>query len=266
MAQNKSFVKLEGTLDNLTFYQKDGKNFVKTKSSVSRSRIMTDSAYRRTRENMREFGGAARVGKAFRTAFSGVVKTMGDTYMGARINGLMKRINRYGAGVRGEREFEIVSYGEMLRGFEFNKTDPLAAQFFAPSALPIINASRDEVTWTVPDFNTDSFIRRPEGATHFRLVLAAGYVSDFTYSVAQESYEPVDEDVNGHGGVSYSADIPLTGMVGVNTTLTLDLSSIGVIPASVALFVGIGIIFYQEINGDLYELAQGNALKVATVG
>lgn len=266
MAINKSFMKIEGTLDNLTFYQKDGKNLVKTKSTVSRSRIMSDAAYRRTRENMREFGGAARVGKAFRTAFSGVTKTMADTYMGARINGLMKRINRYGAGVRGERDFEVVSYGEMLKGFEFNKTEPFNAQFFAPSALPTINASRDEVTWTVPDFNTDSFVRKPEGATHMRLVLAAGYVSDYSYSIAQEGYQPVENVANSQGGVSYSADIPLVGMVGMNTTLTLDLSSVGVIPAAAALFVGIGIIFYQEINGDLYELAQRNAMKVAVVG
>lgn len=266
MARNKSFVKLEGTLDNLTFYLKDGENLVKTKSSVSKNRIMTDSAYRRTRENMREFGGAARVGKAFRTAFSGIVKTMGDTYMGSRMNGLMKRINSYGAGVRGERDFEIVTYGEMLRGFEFNKTSPLDAQFFAASALPTINASRDEVSWIVPDFNTDSFIRKPDGATHFRLVLAAGYVSDYEYSTALAGYEPVDEYVNGMGGIIYSGDIPLTGMVGGVTTLSLDLSSIGVIPATVAMFVGTGIIFYQEINGDLYELAQGNAMKVAAVG
>ncbi len=266
MAINKSFVKLEGTLDNLTFYHKDGKNLVKSKSAVSKSRIMTDSAFRRTRENMREFGGAARVGKAFRTAFSGVVKTMGDTYMGSRVNGLMKRINRYGAGVRGERDFEVVTYGETLKGFEFNKVTPLNSQFFAPSAVPVINATRDEVTWIIPDFNTDSFIITPEGASHFRLVLAAGYVSDHAFSGMQQGYEPVNEDVNGLGGVSYSADIPLVGMVGGITTLTLDLSSVGVIPATSALFVGIGIIFYQEINGDLYELAQGNAMKVVTVG
>ena len=266
MAINKSFVKLEGTLNDLTFYSKDGKNLVKTKSAVSKSRIMTDSAYRRTRENMREFGGAARVGKAFRTAFSGVVKTMGDTYMGARVNGLMKRINRYGVGVRGERDFEVVTYGEMLRSFEFNKVTPLNSQFFAPSGLPIINATRDGVTWTIPDFNTDSFIITPEGASHFRLVLAAGYVSDYAYSGVLESYEPVTEDVNGLGSVSYSPDIPITGMVGSDTTITIDLSSLGSIPATSALFVGIGIIFYQEINGDLYELAQGNAMKVVTVG
>ncbi|MGO3183607.1 MAG: hypothetical protein ACTIJ9_12330 [Aequorivita sp.] len=266
MARNKSFVKLEGTLDDLTFYQKDGENLVKKKSSVSKNRIMNDSAYRRTRENMREFGGAARVGKSFRSAFAGIIKTMGDTYVGSRINGIMKRINNFGVGIRGQREFELVTYGEMLRNFEFNEVLPLNSQFFAPFSSPSINASRDQVVWTIPDFSTDSFVRSPEGATHFRLVLAAGYVSDFTFSMALNSYVPVDEDVNGLGGVMYSGDIPLNGMVGAVTTLTLDLNSFGVIPATSALFVGIGIIFYQETNGDLYELAQGNAMKVASVG
>ena len=266
MAINKSFVKLEGTLDGLTFYQKDGVNVVKTKSSVSKKRIMTDSAYRRTRENMREFGGAARAGKAFREAFGGIVKTMGDTYMGSRMNGIMKRINRNGAGFRGQRDFEVVNYGEMLLGFEFDKAVPLNSQFFAPSDLPEINPARNEVKWTVPDFNTDSFITIPQGATHFKLVLAAGFVSDYAYSGLEEGYEPVSAEVNGRGGVSFSADIPLAGMVGSDTTLIVDLSGYAIIPATSALFGAKGIIFYQEINGDRYELAQGNAMKVAVVG
>jgi len=215
---------------------------------------------------MREFGGAARVGKAFREAFAGIVKTMSDTYMGARLNGIMKRINRNGAGLRGERNFEVVTYGEMLKGFEFNKTLPLNSQFFAPSDPPEISVSRDEVTWVIPDFNTDSFITVPEGATHFRLVLAAGYVSDYSYDSRDEAYKPLSEDVNGRGGVSYSADIPLTGMVGSDTTLNVNLSALGAIPATSALFAATGIIFYQEINTELYELAQGNAMKVVAMG
>lgn len=60
MAQNKSFIKFEGTLDGLTFYQKDGKNFVKTKTQVNKNRLMNDPAYQRTRENMQEFDGSTR--------------------------------------------------------------------------------------------------------------------------------------------------------------------------------------------------------------
>lgn len=265
MARNNSFVKLEGTLDGLTFYNKNGENVVKTQSRISRSRILTDAAFRRTRENMREFGGAAKVGKAFRSAFAGIVKTMADTYMGSRITGVMKRINRNGPGLRGERDFEVVTYGDMLKGFEFNKSAPLNSQFFAPSELPEINATRDEVSWTIPDFNTDSYIQIPEGATHCRLVLAAGYVSDYVYNPVDEEYEPVSEEVDGRGGVSFSPDIPLGGMVGSATTLTVSFT-ITPIPATSALFAAKGIIFYQEINAQLYELAQGNALKVVVVG
>lgn len=266
MARNKSFIKLEGTIDGMTFYMQDGENIVKSQTSLSKSKIMTDSAFKRTRENMREFGGASRVGKTFREAFSGIVKTMADSYMGARLNRLMKRINRNGTGLRGEREFDVVTNGELVKGFEFNITSPLDAQFTAPSAPPTVSVTRDLATWDVPDFSIDSYITIPEGATHFRLVLAAGYVSNYFYNATMESYVPDDDSVNGRGGVSYSADIPLSGMVGSNTTLVVDLSTLGAIPATSAFFVATGIIFYQEVNGDMYELAQGNAMKVATVG
>ncbi|TVZ60036.1 hypothetical protein NA63_2584 [Flavobacteriaceae bacterium MAR_2010_105] len=266
MARNYSFVKLEGTVDDLTFYQKDGVNLVKKKSRVSRNRILNDPAYRRTRENMSEFGGAAKVGKAFREGFAGLSSLMGDTYMGARVNAVMKRINTFGAGPRGEREFNVVAYGEQLRGFEFNALKPFETQFYAPSTSPSINASRDTVQWDIPDFNTDTYIRVPEGATHCKLVLAAGYVSDYEYEPALKSYEPVDETVNGRGGVSYSAPIVLGGMVGSATALTVDLSGLGAIPVTTALFAATGIVFYQEINAVLYELAQGHAMKVVVTG
>ena len=133
MARNTSFIRLEGTLDGLTFYRKDGDNVVKTKSSVSKNRIMNDPVYKRTRENMTEFGGASKVGKTFRNAFANVVRLMADTYMNARLNKLMKLINRNGSGVRGERSFDMVAMRDVLLNFEFNITDTFGTQFFAPS-------------------------------------------------------------------------------------------------------------------------------------
>ncbi len=265
MARNNSFIKLEGTLDGLTFYEKDGQSFVKTKSSVSKNRIAKDPAFRRTRENMQEFGGAAKAGKAFRTAFSSIVKLMSDTYFSARLTGLMKRINRNGTGIRGERVIDILSNGALLEGLEFNLAAPLSAQFFAPFADPSWNANRDVATWTVPDFDTDSFVRAPESATHIRLVLAAGLVSSYEWETALQSYEPFEEAENGLGGVAFSADIPLTGLVGGDTILSVDLGLGAAIPVTTAAIASVGIVFYQEINGDLYELAQGNAMQVAVV-
>ncbi|WP_282134427.1 hypothetical protein [Seonamhaeicola maritimus] len=215
---------------------------------------------------MSEFGGAAKAGKALREAFSGVVKLMSDTYFSARINALMKRVNSMSAGTRGERAFEIVGHSDMFRGLEFNLKTPLDSQFFAPYDAPSINASRDVVTLDIPDFDTANYINAPEGATHCRLVLAAGYVSDYAYVPAVKGYEPDDEAVNGRGDVVESSDIVLGGMVGSATNLVVDLSSLGTIPVDSALFGSIGIVYYQEINGSLYVLAQGNAMKVIVSG
>ena len=264
MARNNSFVKLEGTLDGLTFYNKDGKNFVKTKSKVSRKRIMNDPAYRRTRENMKEFGGAAKIGKAFRDGFAGLVSVMGDTYLSARVNAIMKRINSLGAGLRGERDFDIISHREQFANFEFDNTTAFDTIFYAPFDVPSITASRDVIQWDIPDFDTDSFVRVPEGATHFKLVLGGSYVNSYAYNNATKNYEPTDDAVNGRGNSLYSAAISIGGPVGAATNLTLDLSSLGAIPASSALFVGIGIVFYQDVNGSLYALAQDNAMKIVT--
>lgn len=266
MARNSSFIRLEGSLDGLTFYRKNGESFVKTQSKVSRNRILNDPAYKRTRENMQEFGGAATAGKAFREGFAGLVKTVGDTYLSARLSGLMKRIINLGSGDRGERDLDLVSHHAQFRGFEFNLQKPFDSVFFAPLTGPTINATRDVVDLTVPDFNTDAYINAPEGATHFSLMLAGGYVSNYGFVPLLKAYEPADDTVNAKGGSTSSSPIALGGMVGSATTMQLDMSALGTVPASSVLFVGLGIIFYQEVNGNMYAFAQDHAFKLVTSG
>ncbi|MCB0388957.1 MAG: hypothetical protein KDD23_10015 [Winogradskyella sp.] len=50
---------------------------VKKQSRISKKRIMSDPAFKRTRENMMEFAGASKAGKAFRDSFANMVKLMG---------------------------------------------------------------------------------------------------------------------------------------------------------------------------------------------
>ena len=266
MARNNSFIRLEGTLDGLTFYRKNGESFVKTKNSVSKNRIMNDPAYKRTRENMQEFGGGARAGKALRESFAGILRLVGDTYVSARISSVMRNICSLGTGLRGERVIDVVSHVDLFKGFNFNLNKPFDTQFNAPSSPPEIDTNRTTARWIIPDFNTDTYVLVPEGATHFKLALAAGYTSNYEWVGAIKSYEPVDEDVNGRGLVTYSAAIPLGGMVGSDTSLEVDLTSFGTIPVTSAIFAGTAIVFFQEVNGQLYELAQGHAMKIAVGG
>jgi hypothetical protein len=266
MARNNSFIRLEGTLDGLTFYKKDGANFVKTKSSVSRNRIMNDPKYQRTRENMQEFGGATRCGKSFRESFAGIARLVADSKLSSRVTGLMRRIMNNGAGLRGQRELNLVDNTEPFIGFNFNAGQPFDSLFNAPATGPTINAARDTVTWSIPDFNTATYVRKPEGATHFKLALAAGYVSNYEWVAPLNAYEPVEDSPNGVGSVAYSDAIALGAMVGAVTDLSLDLTAYAPIPVTTALYAGTAIVFFQMVNGDLYELAQGHCMKIAAVG
>ena len=63
MGKLKSFIKLEGTLDGLTFYKSQDGYMVRTKGGVSKNRIMKDPAFKRTRENLSEFALNAKSGK-----------------------------------------------------------------------------------------------------------------------------------------------------------------------------------------------------------
>lgn len=266
MAKQKGIIKLKGSLGGLTFYERNRKSLVRTTGGIEKSRIENDPAFKRTRENMSEFGGSAKVGKAFRMGFVSIMKTMGSVTIVGRITGLMKRINSNGSGVRGQRSFEILNNKFVLEGFEFDNQKPLNAIFYAPYSAPNLDVNRSIATWVVPDFNTNDYINAPEGATHFKLLLTSSVLSDFTYVIDRKVYEPLHEAENEAHGIEFSTAIPLSGLVGSDTTLTVDLGFSSPLPATVGVITGIGIIFYQEINSEYYELSSENAMKIAMIG
>lgn len=266
MAKQKGYIRIKGSLGGLTFYENDGQGIIRTTGGVDADKIKKDPAFKRTRENMAEFGGSAKVAKAFRMGFANIVKTMGDRTLTGRITGLMKKVNALGTGNRGERGFEIVAHKDLIEGFEFNKNEPLGATFYAPAQKPTLNANRDVATYVVPDFNTDNYINAPEGATHFKLVLAATVLSDYVYNNAGKGYEPVHAAENETNGIAFSTEIALGGLVGAATTLTVDLGFGSALPATVGVICAVGIVFYQQINAQFYELASANAMRIDVVG
>lgn len=266
MAKQKSYITIDGTLGGLTFYRTNGKDFIKTKGGIEKERILNESNFKRTRENMKEFSGSAKVGKALRLGYASVIQSMRDRTMVGRLTGVMKRINLQGPGNRGERSFEILANAQLIADFEFNKELSLDSIFFAPFGDPSLDANRSIATWVVPDFNTDTYIKPPDGATHFKLLLGSTVLSDYVYEPSLKSYEPTNEAENVVNGIDFSTEIPLGGLVGADTTLTVDLGFGSALPATVGVVVSIGIIFYQEVNGTMYEFASDNAMRIVLVG
>ncbi len=81
MAQSTGILKIEGTIEDLTFYKKDGKNYVRRKGGVSKERIANDPNFVRTRENGSEFGHSASAGKMLRLAASSMVFKAKDSQL-----------------------------------------------------------------------------------------------------------------------------------------------------------------------------------------
>ena len=61
MAKQAGDIKISGTIGQLTFYQVDGKYYVKAKSEISRARIMKDKCFTLTRRNAAWFALAQRI-------------------------------------------------------------------------------------------------------------------------------------------------------------------------------------------------------------
>ena len=266
MAIQDSFIKIKGSLGGLTFYEKDGKSLIKTSSGVNKERIMTDPKYKRTRENMVEFGASAKIGKSFRAGFVPIRKIVGENTLTGRVTGMMKKINKAGIGVRGQRTFEIVANKNLIEGFEFKKDQKLSSIFYAPFSLPIIDVNRSIVDLVIPDFNTSNLINTPEGATHFKLVLSASVLSDMEYDVSEKLYKFVNPEENEINVMVFSNEIPIGGMVGGDINLQADLGFTSPLPTSAGVVIGFGILFYQEMNGEFYDLAGNNAMRIEMVG
>ena len=239
MAKLKSLIKIEGTLDGMTFYKgKDG-YLIRTKGGVSKSRIENDPSFVRTRENSSEFGSIAKSGKILRQALTPLLVDVKDPSLTARLMKILARIkNTDTTSVRGKRNVAnglTTSEGlPILKGFDFNINAKLNAILLADYQL---NATTGEIS--IADLNPLQQLSTPSGATHV----------GFTSGVLNLNFETAEKELQ----FSNEVDTPIN-----NTPV-----SISAIPASMPSGTGQTIYlfkmsFYQEINGTQYALNNGS--------
>lgn len=248
MAKNSSLFKIEGTLDNVTFYKSADGYFVRTKGGVSKNRIMNDPAFVRTRENGREFGRSASSGKLLRDAMSSFVFKAKDSKLSSRLMKVMSDIkNQDLVSTRGERnvvEGLATATGKAyLKGFDFNNRASMRSVFFSPFTVDSATGAI-----TVTDLKPTEQIRYPEGATHFSM--QSGFVNlDFETGASDITYSAV-------------SNLPIDG-----TVSTVSLTPSGVPSGTGLEFMVLLIEFFQEVNGQQYSLNNGafNVLNIVEV-
>lgn len=239
MAKQKGIIKLKGTIGDITFYKTRDGYVAREKGGIEASRIATDPAFQRTRENGAEFGRAGKAGRLLRTALNPLLINSRDSRMVGRLTRAMVKVIQ--ADTVSERGLRNVIDGEaeLLLGFEFNIRGKLGTSLYAPFVAAIDRAS-GAITITFDPFSPMQMIAAPSGTTHFK-VISGGADIDFeaeTFAVETSSTPVLPWDA------APTAPITLTNTVTANSTKPL--------------FAALGLEFYQEINGQMYPLKNGS--------
>ncbi|MGX1022877.1 hypothetical protein [Psychroflexus sp. MBR-150] len=248
MAKLGGILKIEGTLDNMTFYRTRDGHLVRTKGGVSKERIQNDPAFVRTRENGAEFGASASSGKLLRTSVRNLLMRAKDNRVVSRLTQAMTKVKNFDTtSVRGERK---VSLGlatpegkEILKGFNFNNRAIMDSILFSPLSVDNVTG---EVTLT--NLNPANDIDFPSGATH--VSLTSGFAK-IDFDTGENAIE-----------LSSTVNLPID-----NTTATQTLVPAGVPTGSGNDFMLLLVEFFQEVNGNQYILKNGafNVLSIVEI-
>ncbi|MCU4189904.1 hypothetical protein M9Q43_12135 [Flavobacterium sp. HXWNR29] len=248
MARQKGIIKLKGTIGDITFYKTQDGHLAREKGGIDASRIASDPAFQRTRENGSEFGRAGKAGKLLRTAFRPLLLNSADSRMVSRLTQRMvKVIQADQVSERGLRNV-IDGEAELLFGFEFNIRGKLGTSLFAPF-VGTIDRVAGEIKVDLASFIPANMIAAPSGTTHFKIISGGAEVDfeaeTFVVTTSETAILPWDG--------AATAVISQTNAVTANSTKPL--------------FLALGLEFYQEINGQMYPLKNGafNPLSIAMV-
>ncbi len=248
MAKLNGILKIEGTLQDMTFYKSQDGHLVRTKGGVSGQRIANDPAFIRTKENGEEFGAAASSGKLLRDTVRNLVGSASDNRVTARITQLMTQIkNLDNTSERGKRTVGVgITKPEaktLLQGFNFNVNSLLGAILYKP-----YTASTTTGVISIVDFVPANDLRIVAGATHVSFQAAMAII-DF---------------VAGTSVIEFTNEEVLA-VDAVSSTVTLTPAAVPTGTGTKVLFLTIE--YFQEVNGFQYSLNNGayNALAIIEV-
>lgn len=243
MAKQAGVITLNGSVGTLSFYKTKDGYLAREKGGVSKSRIMNDPRFARTRENLKEFADNASSAKLFRDALRPVIAKIGDKRLSQRITQVMMKILQSDlVNNRGERMVRAGDWN-LLKDLELNAASSLGSTLFLE-----ITYTDSPTAWDVaiPAFVPQDFVAVPKGATHLRIA-ATGVGLDFASG----------------GRVVQTAVSSLLPVIDPALAISLSVNKETLIGAH-KVFV-LSVEFVQVVNGSEYSINNGahNAAKIA---
>lgn len=249
MAKQKSFLKFEGKIEDLSFYKgADGTYYVRSKGGVSKERIKNDPTFLRTRENGAEFGSVAQAGKMFRRAIQNLISNVKDRTKTARMMQVLSEVkNQDTTSDRGLRNVHTGIQNpdgkKAFRLFDFNKNAPLD-QVLKVSLTLDTTTGKVEIPEFVPNLN----LSVPQGATDVGFQAAR---LRFDFETGASELEVSNREM----------------FVIDDTAASVSLSWANTATGPGLDYYFLKVSFYQETNSKLYPLHNGahNALQLIEI-
>lgn len=264
MAKFKSIVRLRGDVSGVNFYQNDGDLLARNTTSLTKEKIMKDPAFKRTRENMSEFGGMAKPGVPLRQALGDYYRTIQSGRANGRYSSAISRIIKRGVGARGQRACTISANQQFIKGFEFNDELNFSGSFGAPFTITP-NPTNTSFILEVPPFTPNRKLLIPAGSTHFQIMVAAVVLSDYQFDGDIEEYVPLDAAANGVYDMVESPMLDNLLTISTTTTLTATLPGLATLPANTSVAIVMALVFFEEVGADYYQFETGATMKIVDV-
>jgi hypothetical protein len=239
MAKQAGPIFFEGRLGNLSFYKdSEGNYLVRGVGGPSREKIKHHRAFTNFRKTGSEFGAVSKTCKLIRYAFRPWTRHCTEGTLCNRLNSRgmhvmeSEKIHNWG-----ERRMQYANVS-LLEDMEWNaklSLDQALKADYCGLVDPTTGAMHVLVSSFIPRHN----IKAPKGTTHFR-IYGAGAALD----VENHDYRSIREETD-----IFRINAKETGSIQLNLQVPAE--------AQDMLLLGIGIEFYEEVNGKLLPLAGG---------
>lgn len=246
MAKQIGTLKVQGTIDDITFAQTADGYIAKKKTFLSASKLKNSPSYQRTRETMAEFSRAAKAGKLIRQGIPTLLQDCKDPKLSSRmLKTLFDVLKTDTVNPRGTR---TVAGGDvmLLEGMSFNINSHLDNILATPHTATFTRSS-GVVDITLTDFIPTLSISAPANTTHFKIVSAG---MDINFS-SGETTVAIDDS----GAMPYG-NSP-TGAISLNPSVAAASTN--------PIFILLGVRFYEEVNGVQYPLKDSSYNPLAIV-
>jgi hypothetical protein len=262
MAILKGAIQFVGSMKSIRAYRNinDSKTYVGEKGGANRDLIMSNPAFKRTRENMSEFGGC-NVVKAIRKGFDQMLPKMADPHFTGRLVKLVKQINLQDTnGLRGRKSILFSACHSFLSDIvinnRFKNNDAMLGFYRCSQGL-----SRNEATVSVNNLRIlPKFI--PGDATHYRVLNHLSIISDHVYDEGSRVYQAVSE-LNEWSAFVWT---PYTSIFDFLTTdLVAAFPADMVITDDCTVIQCVSLVFYTRQPGEVYSYSRMSFVKVVAV-